>query len=150
MTAGFLAANVPFLFRDPGEPSDPETPPPISPRCAGVTALRLVAQRRSCHVGKAHDHGYGTVSVPPHDPGMVVAELLKRQSGVTNRRQAPAKGRASPRSHGRSRPERGNRSRPRVLLASHCQPTVPECFGSCGNLAESGYPRATHATIRRV
>src|SRR5215470_18487940 len=88
MTAGFLAANVPFLFRDPGEPSDPETPPPISPRCAGVTALRLVAQRRSCNVRKAHDHGYGTVGVRPRDWDMFVAELLKRQSGGINRRQA--------------------------------------------------------------
>src|SRR5215470_4266462 len=47
MTAGFLAANVPFLFRFQVKPSDPETPPPISPRCAGVTALHLVAQWRS-------------------------------------------------------------------------------------------------------
>jgi len=39
-----------------------------------------------CNVGKAHDHGYGTVSVRPHDPGMFVAELLKRQQpDVTNR-----------------------------------------------------------------
>src|SRR5215470_5520111 len=60
MTAGFLAANVPFLFRFQVKPSDPETPPPISPRCAGVTALHLVAQRRSRRrhppVGAGTDH----------------------------------------------------------------------------------------------
>src|SRR5262249_27371546 len=68
--------------------------------------------------------------------GMFLAELPRRQPGVTNRRQAPAKGRVSLRLPGRSRPERGNRSRPRVFLASH--------------LRTKGSPSASdHAEIRR-
>jgi hypothetical protein len=39
-------AIVPFTFRILGQPSDPEISPPISARCAGDIALRLVAQQQ--------------------------------------------------------------------------------------------------------
>src|SRR2546429_3890543 len=45
-TAGFLACCCPRLpFQGPGQPSDPETSPLVSARCAGDTPVRFTAHR---------------------------------------------------------------------------------------------------------
>src|SRR5947199_6871822 len=57
MTAGFLAGYSPLTLSGLGQPSDPETPPPVSPRCARDVALRFVAQAE-------FEDGFRTVQAP--------------------------------------------------------------------------------------
>src|SRR5438094_933064 len=57
MTAGFLAGYSPLTLSGLGQPSDPETPPPVSPRCARDVALRFVAQPE-------FEDGLGAVQAP--------------------------------------------------------------------------------------
>src|SRR5215470_17608103 len=75
--------------------------------------------------GKAHDHGYGTVGVRPHDRE---CSLRRSRRAEQVRDHAEGQGRNA-----------GTGPAPRVFLASNCESRVPECFGSCGKLAELDY-----------